>query len=1226
MKNYKESEPRRAAVAQIASPCISVEGKGSNISSLSSHKCEERQVPSHPSEATHSSKHEEKSPCRTAKDPSTKTAILSSSLREEQKSSFPGEGSVVLEELSPASAGRTGTKSISSSLLPQLGDARDADGIPSTPGSEIVPLPSSLLRNDWQMQFLGSGGVSGVAASPAAAAHKRTGCEFAGALVTFALPLVAHTNDSAMCQRETQHDQGQKQQQLRIFERPLQSGDSSAPSMVNSSIILTALRRHLRSLMRIMYAKLPFFTPTEQKHFGLLRLRANTDCGESYTQLENSPDLEDRHSWSGSLPLPAAEDRKRCRLVAGYDSKRRFMKESNKLDCLVRGTINFVPSTQRELASPSFSHSSASLRPPVVDRSRDKESSSDEATFKIPSRRAEPESFDVAGAVLSGPCVAAVLAQSWEGQRLFHNDNLLVCPLNELCDYLCIFLPFLGMSFTEVSAQHPNKLQHVRLQLLMLRNKQQRQPQLGKHSRHLMQRRWPLVQGLGSTALRSHCREGTLESPSHEAQSTAPFSIGIHRPTGQAIVPEGFESHLALTRPPPTSSLPTARRDFTGGESLAEAAAESTGEKASLPVGDESVGYNITATGSGGRTSSIHATLGEAFFPASSVDAFSVDSPTCTGGFLRSTTCSGVTAAALTKDVVAGRPLFSSTNISTYVLPATDDSCAGAAPDFGAKDRHCLLQSSRFNVATKTVTVSPASLRWHSSGQAAAGIRLPSFLEPAGGVISSTGPGACFRETLANSSVFSSNKPNGNFPNPAYYMLNNTPVSRLIPSCSFGTGAANPRSTRESCVGVSTSPEDLGVIIPHDKLSSGRSQRGNVQVTFSPQMGAWVVWCANGLVQQSRAFSIVALGFEGAKRTAQQYATHCEALVEVLIAVAVGQLTMSFSRAVKARDVALIMSSRRVTCSPGHGLSQESEGTHRIRKETSRRSGSAVIPIPRVTLGLAGPAGGAFNLAKSSSQDFILPKSDFSASRVARLSRRAMELPYVHGVRFEAANFAWVAQMRGEARRFLVKKHGFMKSRLCAIEKVEMWRAALSPEALANELKAEQDVLAMVPTSSPEQANPDAALAVEDPPRFRGQQKASLHENVDRDKFPVGTKRHKVTGMGKAKGADVRPPETALLQQHSPQLVATQPLCGRLNTFQVQGQEPLQHAQQQLLLQPPPEQFLSPIVSLLPGNQKKLVASLQQPLLVPSQSASIQQQKRQLLLQNFGTTLPPPLR
>lgn len=78
---------------------------------------------------------------------------------------------------------------------------------------------------------------------------------------------------------------------------------------------------------------------------------------------------------------------------------------------------------------------------------------------------------------------------------------------------------------------------------------------------------------------------------------------------------------------------------------------------------------------------------------------------------------------------------------------------------------------------------------------------------------------------------------------------------------------------------------------------------------------------------------------------------------------------------------------------------------------------------------------------------------DFSASRVARLSRRAMELPYVHGVRFEACNFAWVAHMRGEVRRFLVKKHGFEKSRLCAVEKIEHWRATLPEEALRQELK-----------------------------------------------------------------------------------------------------------------------------------------------------------------------------
>ena len=78
---------------------------------------------------------------------------------------------------------------------------------------------------------------------------------------------------------------------------------------------------------------------------------------------------------------------------------------------------------------------------------------------------------------------------------------------------------------------------------------------------------------------------------------------------------------------------------------------------------------------------------------------------------------------------------------------------------------------------------------------------------------------------------------------------------------------------------------------------------------------------------------------------------------------------------------------------------------------------------------------------------------DVSASRVARLTRRAMELPYVHGVRFEAETFAWVAHMRGEARRFLVKKHGFIKSRMCAVEKIQAWRATLPQAALELELK-----------------------------------------------------------------------------------------------------------------------------------------------------------------------------
>ncbi|OEH75957.1 hypothetical protein cyc_01213 [Cyclospora cayetanensis] len=116
--------------------------------------------------------------------------------------------------------------------------------------------------------------------------------------------------------------------------------------------------------------------------------------------------------------------------------------------------------------------------------------------------------------------------------------------------------------------------------------------------------------------------------------------------------------------------------------------------------------------------------------------------------------------------------------------------------------------------------------------------------------------------------------------------------------------------------------------------------------------------------------------------------------------------------------------------------------------------------------GSSGPAGGAYNLAKCAGNASYTTRSDVSASRVARLSRRAMELPYVHGVRFEAETFAWVAHMQGEARRFLVKKHGFIKSRLCAVEKIHAWRATLAPALLEAELKVEQEVLEMLRNSA----------------------------------------------------------------------------------------------------------------------------------------------------------------
>lgn len=59
----------------------------------------------------------------------------------------------------------------------------------------------------------------------------------------------------------------------------------------------------------------------------------------------------------------------------------------------------------------------------------------------------------------------------------------------------------------------------------------------------------------------------------------------------------------------------------------------------------------------------------------------------------------------------------------------------------------------------------------------------------------------------------------------------------------------------------------------------------------------------------------------------------------------------------------------------GDSREEAARGAARGAKEACRRSGNAVTPIPQVTLGLAGPPGGAFNLARTSSQEFVLPKS-----------------------------------------------------------------------------------------------------------------------------------------------------------------------------------------------------------------------------------------------------------
>ncbi|PHJ17108.1 ap2 domain transcription factor ap2viii-1 [Cystoisospora suis] len=171
---------------------------------------------------------------------------------------------------------------------------------------------------------------------------------------------------------------------------------------------------------------------------------------------------------------------------------------------------------------------------------------------------------------------------------------------------------------------------------------------------------------------------------------------------------------------------------------------------------------------------------------------------------------------------------------------------------------------------------------------------------------------------------------------------------------------------------------------------------------------------------------------------------------------------------------------------------QRREATKKRSKGKSK--GKPLVPLPPVpfvTIGLEGKPGGRFNLATPAqgSRRFPPPprkdpssgKTEVTATRVARLSKKAMEFPYVHGVRFEIEHFAWTASLGKEFRRFLVKKHGFGKARFCAVGKIELWRSNLSPAELQRELQAEQEVLSVLPSpdASDDEGEGDALRAIE---------------------------------------------------------------------------------------------------------------------------------------------------
>lgn len=292
-------------------------------------------------------------------------------------------------------------------------------------------------------------------------------------------------------------------------------------------------------------------------------------------------------------------------------------------------------------------------------------------------------------------------------------------------------------------------------------------------------------------------------------------------------------------------------------------------------------------------------------FPSSSVDAFTVDGPP-------NTSTNGATIG--TPAAVAYCPVPSPVP-TTFVAAATNDPPGGASGLPPCKDKLPLPWSSDCGGTAGAVAPPAGGFRWSHLSGTAIGIRLQSLIGGTslglGNTLSlsgSSGGGAIQHSTdtpsgaslAANGSCGVGALLDGGAaslalsPGPLEWIRDGTtsaasnqpmgvPVS---PYVFFSNGhCQNPdnalpymktaHSIRGSSSGCPTSPAELGLVISADGLGQGRVQRGNVQVTFSPQMGAWVVCCARGLLQQSRAFSVAALGFEGAKKTAQQYATHC---------------------------------------------------------------------------------------------------------------------------------------------------------------------------------------------------------------------------------------------------------------------------------------------------------------------------------------------------------------
>lgn len=929
------------------------------------------------------------------------------------------------------------------------GDVRSSSS--GTPG---CLHPAVFLGPNSQAPALSANNTVGSSALSGSAGHRLSTCSF-GTNQCLPSALTAGGSFAALGSYTQQQKQNQ-QQALYLKQQP--SFSSTARPKGDVAVIISALRRHLRSLIRIMYNWQPTTggtqtssaaeeTADQKKTETLLYSHAEPrECVDSVPQneMQNPSDCclgglihtaQGDHK-EGSSSVSIQEDelsfKSTCQAAPGITAH----KDVAGLNKSTASDVTFSTTPHDEGTHCHDDSSEAASCPTASTRCRIVAGISAMATEVPPL----PPLGSVDGA-----------SESWEGQRFFHEEHLDACSLSELREYLLIFSSFLCLPLPEVSKQEPSALQHVRLQLLLLRNSQQQRIQQIRQARPILQRWLPLLHSTtsgGSADDDEACLSSAVGTAMPAVESR------FHSTASGSTLPSmPFSStSLSFLYSFASPSIPHLDADLSSlstlamhGDQTASLGASTTGEDSHflsllcclmfLSLDVPVFAFSFTTGECAEATAPIEARSSE--FPSSSVDAFSVDGPPSSGSNISNTE-----APPIITDCSIPPP-----SAMAFVTAVANEEPACEPLHPSSKEKTSLSWNSECGCAPRGLVAPATGLRW-SSGTTV-GIRLQGLIggsslglgssislpEGAAGVIqrateitasgglssNSRGGIGALSGGGTTSTVASpphlewicdattnavSNSPPGTSL-PSYILFNNGQSPSSVNSVPFARPCNNSRRAANGC--STASPAELGLVISAEGFGQGRTQRGNVQVTFSPQMGAWVVCCARGLLQQSRAFSVATLGFEGAKKTAQQYATHCRSMylcalqriatkpalwlgclyytTQKLVAP-VGKQSCSIRNTLHvSSSIGSFASSGRRQCSSkrasdrtskskgGDSREEAARGAARGAKEACRRSGNAVTPIPQVTLGLAGPPGGAFNLARTSSQEFILPKS-----------------------------------------------------------------------------------------------------------------------------------------------------------------------------------------------------------------------------------------------------------